>query len=126
MILALYKATEYWREANGFKGLKLVQVVILDQVLYYIACVSRTRAEISLANFYFRALACSVFSILQFAQIENELLANIFQGLGSPTLLCILGSRMMFNLKEAGERGVNVGTNLKSIAPTTMTEMQFV
>ena len=34
--------------------------------------------------------------------------------LGSPTFLCILGSRMFFNLKEAGEHGINVGTNWSS------------
>ena len=34
--------------------------------------------------------------------------------LASPTLLSILGSRMFFNLKEAAEHGVNVGTNWSS------------
>ena len=33
---------------------------------------------------------------------------------GAPTLLCVLGSRMFFNLKEAAEHGVNVGTNWSS------------
>lgn len=40
--------------------------------------------------------------------------AAVLSALGSPTLLCILGSRMFFNLKEAGEHGVNVGTNWSS------------
>ena len=34
--------------------------------------------------------------------------------LGSPALLCVIGSRMFFNLKEAAEHGVNVGTNWSS------------
>ena len=34
--------------------------------------------------------------------------------LGSPTLLCILGSHMFFNVREAAERGVNIGTNWSS------------
>ena len=34
--------------------------------------------------------------------------------IGNPSLLCILGSRMFFNLKEAGEAGINEGTNLGS------------
>ena len=33
---------------------------------------------------------------------------------GSPTLLSVLGSRLFFNLKEAAEHGVNVGTNWSS------------
>lgn len=40
--------------------------------------------------------------------------STILNSLGSPTLLCILGSRIFFNLKEAAEHGVNVGTNWSS------------
>ena len=43
--------------------------------------------------------------------INNPVLWDIIDTLGSPTFLCILGSRMFFNLKEAAEHGVNVGTN---------------
>ena len=35
-------------------------------------------------------------------------------GFGSPTLLSVAGSRMFFNLKEAAEHGVNIGTNWSS------------
>lgn len=42
------------------------------------------------------------------------------QAFGSPTLLCILGSHMFFNLHEAGERGVNIGTNWFSHPQSTM------
>lgn len=45
---------------------------------------------------------------------------RVTQTLGSPTILCILGSRMCFNLKEAGEHGVNVGTNWSSHSHTTI------
>ena len=36
MVLALYKATVYWRESAGFHGLGLVKVVIKDQLIYYL------------------------------------------------------------------------------------------
>ena len=42
---------------------------------------------------------------------KNPYLPSVLNALGSPTLLCILGSRLFFNLKEAGEHGVNEGTN---------------
>ena len=42
---------------------------------------------------------------------SDAVAVDIISVLGSPTLLCILGSRMFFNLKEAAEHGVNVGTN---------------
>lgn len=38
----------------------------------------------------------------------------VLQALGSPTLLCIMGSRMFFSVKEAAEHGINVGTNWSS------------
>lgn len=38
---------------------------------------------------------------------------TIIDLLGNPTFLCILGSRMLFNLKEAGKLGVNEGTNYR-------------
>ena len=33
--LALYKAAEYWKTTSGFKGFKLVKVLVLDQLLYF-------------------------------------------------------------------------------------------
>ena len=42
------------------------------------------------------------------------LVAALLGGFGSPTFLCIAGSRMFFNVKEAAEYGVNVGTNWSS------------
>lgn len=37
MVLALCKATEYWRISAGFKGFTLVKVLIYDQILYFLA-----------------------------------------------------------------------------------------
>ena len=62
-----------------------------------------------------RAIFCVVFAILDDRITGISLiLGDIFQELGSPTLLCIFGSHMFFNLKEAAEYGVNVGTNWSS------------
>lgn len=46
--------------------------------------------------------------------------SSVLQAFGMPTLLCVLGSRMFFNLKEAAEHGVNVGTNWSSHLENTM------
>ena len=35
MVLALFKAAEYWRISAGFKGSTLVKILIRDQVLYF-------------------------------------------------------------------------------------------
>ena len=48
-------------------------------------------------------------------KFDDTLLVDaLLSGFGSPTLLCDLGSRMFFNLKEAAEHSVNVGTNWSS------------
>jgi hypothetical protein len=53
---------------------------------------------------------------------EDVISANVLSTLGSQTFLCMLGTRMFFNLKEAAEHGVNEGTNYQS---HTVTSMQF-
>lgn len=35
IVLAIYKAAEFWRESSGFKGLNLIKVLIVDQVIYF-------------------------------------------------------------------------------------------
>ena len=44
----------------------------------------------------------------------NAVGTALFDTLGSPTLLCVLGSHIFFNLYEAAERNVNLGTNWSS------------
>ncbi|KAL5524827.1 hypothetical protein ACEPAF_9973 [Sanghuangporus sanghuang] len=98
MILALYKAAEYWKVSAGFKGFMLVKVLIRDQVLYFML-----------------AIACSIFAIIEFrVVVSNDFAAAILTALGNSSFLTILGNRMLFNLKEAGERGQNEGTSYRS------------
>ena len=42
---------------------------------------------------------------------DTQFLAVILNSLGNPALLSILGARLLFNMKEAGEHGVNEGTD---------------
>lgn len=74
-----------------------------------------------------RAIFCAVFNIIDDELgTTSVLIPYISQAVGSPTLLCILGSHMFFNLKEAAEHGVNSGTNWSSYSSTgTGTTMNF-
>lgn len=36
MVLAIYRAAELWRLSSGFKGSKLVKVLIVDQAIYFV------------------------------------------------------------------------------------------
>ena len=40
--------------------------------------------------------------------------STVINAFATPTLLSVLGNRIFFNLKEAAEHGVNVGTNWAS------------
>ncbi|OCB84953.1 hypothetical protein A7U60_g7907 [Sanghuangporus baumii] len=40
LILVLYKSVDYWRSSKGFKGFHLVEVLVRDQVIYFmVTCV---------------------------------------------------------------------------------------
>ena len=52
-------------------------------------------------------MSCSILNILANANISSTIEVNVLQALGSPSLQCVLGSRMFFNLKEAGNNPTN-------------------
>ncbi|KAH8101666.1 hypothetical protein DFH11DRAFT_1553183 [Phellopilus nigrolimitatus] len=85
MVLALYKAAEHWKETAGFKSNCSDRVIIVSAT------------EIMESQLF----------------ITNVLLVDLLGILGSPSLLCVLGSHLVFHLKEAGERGANGGTSYK-------------
>ena len=89
--------------------------ILLCPVRVFILCYEK---HILRAN---RVIFCSIFAILADRFDEStSVAADVFTGLGSPTLLCILGNHMLFNLKEAAEHGVNVGTNWASYSHSTI------
>ena len=112
LILALYKAREFWK-LNGFSGSRLVLVLIRVQALYYFMCVS-TAFSLSKLIAFNSALFCLLAKLLNDLAGSSLIVSALLSGLGSPTLLSVTGSRMFFNLKEAAEHGINVGTNWSS------------
>ncbi|THH03280.1 hypothetical protein EW145_g6381 [Phellinidium pouzarii] len=105
MTMALYKAAEFWKLAAGIKGLTLVGVLLQDQVMYF-----------------FIALFCSVIQIIANTTLLSAFLSVAFSVIGNPSVLCVLGSRILVHLKEAGERGAHGGT---SYTLRTVSEMEF-
>ncbi|KAH8108383.1 hypothetical protein DFH11DRAFT_1516989 [Phellopilus nigrolimitatus] len=106
MALALYKAAEIWRISAGFHGFSLVRVLVQDQALYFIMII-----------------ACGAAKIISFQPISSTfIVANLLNTIGSASFFCVLGSRLLVHLKEAGERGVNGGTSYRA---TTMGDMEF-
>ena len=113
MGLALFKVTEYWKQ-HGLQGSRLLFVLIKDQVIYFMVSVLAISTFKEAMLMLSRAICIAAFAIAENEIPASLVLSNIVLSLGSPALLCILGSRMFFNLKEAAEHGVNVGTNRSS------------
>ena len=72
---------------------------------------------------YHSIVFCCVCNIVEFkVETDNPTVPIVLQFLGSPSFLCVLGSRMLFHLKEAGERGTNEGTSYRL---KTITDIAF-
>ena len=67
--------------------------------------------------FLSRVIGFSVVNLISFS-FDSIITTNVLGALGSISFQCILGSRMFFNLREAAEQGVNVGTNWASYSVT--------
>ncbi|EJD00618.1 uncharacterized protein FOMMEDRAFT_159379 [Fomitiporia mediterranea MF3/22] len=102
--LALFKAAEYWRMSPEFGGFYLVKVLIEDQILYYtfvVFCCIMNIVELRISNI-------------------NPFVAHLLTATGNPALLCVLGSHLSINLKEAGERERNEETTNSDIEFATV------
>ncbi|EJD02268.1 uncharacterized protein FOMMEDRAFT_21024 [Fomitiporia mediterranea MF3/22] len=86
LCLTLYKAAEFPRRSEGFKGFELVRIIAQDQMIYF--C-------------WFMLLA--VLRIVSLT-IKNRTAAVFLLSTSNPASLCILGDLLLINLKEAGSR----------------------
>lgn len=50
--------------------------------------------------------------------VLDTFLENIFDVLGSPSLLCVLGNHLLIHLREAAEEGRNEGTSFGLKSPS--------
>ena len=72
----------------------------------------------------YSVILVSVFAIVgEFTSESNALFAYIVSGLADPALLSILGARLLFNMKEAGAKGLNEGTSCDS--KSTISDIEF-
>ncbi|KAH8115953.1 hypothetical protein DFH11DRAFT_1583103, partial [Phellopilus nigrolimitatus] len=54
--------------------------------------------------------------------LDGGLFKSLVSGFSNASLLCVLGSRLLFNLHEAAERGLNGGSDTML---ATMSDMHF-
>ncbi|PAV21699.1 hypothetical protein PNOK_0165600 [Pyrrhoderma noxium] len=105
LFLVLYRSTIIYKETGRrFKSTELVTVLVKDQILYFIAVMVP-------------AIASIIESWLSPTEDDDAMIVvmNIFT---SPSIPCIVGSLLMFNLREAAQRGVNGGTSISLNART--------
>ncbi|KAL5525193.1 hypothetical protein ACEPAF_9062 [Sanghuangporus sanghuang] len=88
LVLALYKAAHI-RKSLGYRGLKLVKVLIIDQALYFVS-----------------VIVCSIANIVTNVGPLQNLPAFLFalQVIGGAGFLSLLGSRMLIRLKQVSGR----------------------
>ncbi|PAV17199.1 hypothetical protein PNOK_0726300 [Pyrrhoderma noxium] len=109
--LALYKAIKDWK-LTKYKKTDLIHILIRDQIYYYIAITF-----------------CSILNLLGFHNFGSEyyLLPIILSGIGCPTLFSLIGSRMIINLKEAGDSKLKgeISNHWELNPRSTLSEPQF-
>ncbi|KAI5116374.1 hypothetical protein M0805_008687 [Coniferiporia weirii] len=95
LVLSVRKGAEFWRITAGLKGFKLMHVLIRDQVVYFAL-----------------VLACGV---------ANAILIYVDMGVAgvgieftNPIAPCILGSRILINLREAAGQNVYASSRSRS------------
>ena len=68
-----------------------------------------------------------IFSRLTFAEPSTPIKYYIFDALGNPNLLCLLGSRMFINLIDAGQSEVKNGSDngIQSGRESIISDIQF-
>ena len=113
LVLALLMITRNGKQ-QGLHASQLMIVMIKDQVVYFIASVGWLPVQISTEHTNVvtlsRAVGVATFAIAGTDKTLSFVSSTVLQVLGSPTLLCILGSHMFLNLKEAAEHDVNSDT----------------
>ncbi|KAF9494751.1 hypothetical protein BDN71DRAFT_1431533 [Pleurotus eryngii] len=109
LVLALYKAAEFWNLSQGLTGFHLVKVLVIDQAFYFAV-----------------AIFCNVGMIISNTTSDPRVISKVILGImGSPSLLVILGARLLVHLKEAGEKGVNGGTSYRMGEAGGISEINF-
>ena len=78
-----------------------------------------------------RIIFCGIVNLISY-QLEYGLdstRSSIFSILGNPSLLCLLGSRMFINLKEAGSSDVKGGSSTSALSQqsgnSVVSDLQF-
>ncbi|EJC98942.1 uncharacterized protein FOMMEDRAFT_161150 [Fomitiporia mediterranea MF3/22] len=85
MVLATYRTVEYWGTTRGYARFSLVKVIIRDQIIYFAL-----------------VIIISVFNVVKLKiATSNFITSVVISCLGNPSFLCIIGSHILFNLREA-------------------------
>ena len=78
-----------------------------------------------------RIIFCSIINLIDYQREYglDSTRESIFSIIGSPSLLCLLGSRMFINLKEAGSSDVKGGPSTSALSQqsgrSVVSDLQF-
>ena len=110
MILAVYKAARILKEDPGLNMVKIIKVILRDQVVYFIAYVSQFEfCRRSLSTNAIRLIFVSAATILaEFLSSIKPILA-VEDSIGNPAILSSVSAHLLLNMKESGAKGLNEG-----------------
>ena len=111
--LAFYGVNTYWK-TPGTKSISLVDVIVKNQIIYNLLCVKiwLTFWDFHSRQSVFRVLFCFLVNLIWLVAgfTKYSVTMTIIKGLGSPSFMCLFGSRMFLDLKEAANPIVNTNT----------------
>lgn len=116
-------------ESTGFGLSKLIKVVIQDQVIFFVAYVTKQHSLslLLLKAIYmlilYRIILCTVANIFVAPAKWNKAISCTLSIFGTPTLLSVIGCRMLLNLKDANQQDGNAGSS--SLGACALSDIRF-
>ncbi|KAL5514174.1 hypothetical protein ACEPAG_2262 [Sanghuangporus baumii] len=102
--VAVHKSITYWGSFKELGRFKLASILLRDQIIYFII-----------------VMACSVGSITVY-WIDDSNFQAVVSGFANASLPCVLGSHLLFNLKEAALKSPTDSTDLGTL---TVSDVRF-
>lgn len=112
LALAIIRVLSFRHTLRGWKMPMLMRVLIRDQAIYFIVCVISIRWRCRSCNKIIRLSRLCFYVAVQLS-LNAPLpiyTISILSPMASPAVLCVIGARLMMNLKEAGRReAIHIG-----------------
>lgn len=124
MCLVLYKFIILCKEAGGFHSSGLIKILTRNQVVYFLGYVVGFRYVRRFLHIVCTSRSLIIVGLLHIASelLQSVAFSNFVSVAGNPSLLAILNARILFDMKERGNRDV-VDSSVRTAS--TVSEIVF-